>query len=121
MNKSRAELDPGVVMQRLEAGVSRTRAYQGLGGPRLFEIYCEENPDWAKRAQALIDRNREAARFRKGANWRRPDPTRCRRGHDLTIPENVRRARLPRKAERNHFPYRAKSSGNGADYRLSLF
>jgi hypothetical protein len=95
-NGSRAELDAEGVMSRLEKGMSQTRACQGFGGPRLFRIYCDLHPGWAKRAQALIDRNIEAGRFRKGANWRRSDPRHCRRGHDLTIPGNVRETKRNR-------------------------
>jgi len=97
-NGSRVEIDADGVMARLEAGVTWRNAFDRLGGPRLYALYCVANPEWAARAEALLARNAEAARFRKGANWRRSDPRRCRRGHDLTVAENVRDTKRNRNA-----------------------
>jgi hypothetical protein len=90
LNGSLAELDADGVMARLEDGITRRKAFDRLGGSRLYAVYCAANPEWAKRAEALLKRNAEAAAKRKGLAWRRADPTRCHRGHDLTKPENVR-------------------------------
>jgi hypothetical protein len=89
-NGSRAELDADGVMARLEAGVTRRKAFQGLGGHRLFALYCAANPEWAARADALLARNAEAAHKNKGSTSKRKDPTRCGRGHDLRVPGNSR-------------------------------
>jgi hypothetical protein len=86
-NGSRAEIDADGVMSRLEAGITKRKAFDRLGGLRLFKIYCDQNPDWAKRANALIERNAEAARWRKGAKHR--DRTHCKRGHPFADENNV--------------------------------
>lgn len=80
-NGSRAELDADGVMARLEAGITRRTAFDRLGGPRLYALYCSANPEWAARAETLLARNAEAARKRKGQG--RAEETHCRNGHML--------------------------------------
>ena len=69
-NGSRVEIDADGVMARLEAGVTRRNAFDRLGGPRLYALYCVANPEWAARAEALLaamQRRRDFARVRIGA------------------------------------------------------
>ena len=54
-------------MKRLEAGEVRRKAFRRMGGPRLYALYCEANPEWAQKAEALMAKNAEAARWRKEA------------------------------------------------------
>jgi hypothetical protein len=85
-NGQRAELDAAAVMTRLEAGITRRNAFDGLGGPRLYALFCEANPEWAKCAEALLAKNAEAARWNKGAKLR--DRTHCKRGHPFSDENN---------------------------------
>jgi hypothetical protein len=97
---------PELFMERLRAGMTVPAIIRGklpngtrIKGHSSYRAYREHVkafPEWGKEAEALASKNAEAARFRKGVNLRRSDPTRCAKGHDLTIPENVRRnARYP--------------------------
>jgi hypothetical protein len=65
-NGSRAELDAKGVMARLEnEGATRRWAFRRPGGERLFAVYCAAHPEWAARAEMLLAKNAEAARWRK--------------------------------------------------------
>jgi hypothetical protein len=44
-NGSRAELDAEAAMARLKTGITKRVAFQGIGGLRLFAIYCDHHPD----------------------------------------------------------------------------
>lgn len=82
--------NPDLVMARLESGLplkdAVNRSYDG------YYSHCKLHPAWARRAQALVERNAQPGKLRKleqmGVLAKRAK-THCSRGHRFT-PENTR-------------------------------
>jgi len=76
-----AALGSGKTLREICNGRHRITYYE------RFRTYCAAHPEYARRANALAQRNAAAAQKRKGHNAKR---TRCKNGHSLTDPANVR-------------------------------
>jgi hypothetical protein len=87
LRQDRAPAVMAAVMVALEAGRSLRSITMGdRFGARIVHVYQIQkwmvaNPEWAKKAQPLIDKNRIAANVRKGDQFKRM--THCKHGHSL--------------------------------------
>jgi hypothetical protein len=87
----RVAIDPERFMERLRAGHTPSSIFlgklpdgfrvRGMSSRSALKAYCAANPEWGRKAMALVEKNAEAANARKGSAKR--NRMHCVRGYLL--------------------------------------